>query len=635
MRSGARATLAAALILLVPAIALLVLVLSGAMKEPLSTLPDAGALTRWALPAFRAITNAAATVTIGFLVVAATVLPQNPESPGALGSAGARAATVAAIAGSIWTVAGLMVLTLSYADMAAIDPFGPDVSADSLVFFIGNLSLGQSWAASILLAAAATTGSWLATRTTTVGVCALLALGAVLPLTVTAHGASNHEAAVNLLALHLIGATIWVGGLAAVYSLRRPLGCALPLAVRRSSRLAGWCFTLVLLSGVGGALLRLDGASALTSEYGIILVLKSITLLLLGVAGWAHRMRTIPALERDPYSKSAFFRLAGVELLLMAITVGLATALGRTSPFATLPVESAAESLLGNTEPSPLGPSEWLTQWNLEVIWVPLAVLLAGGYLVAARRWKQSRPPWPSVRTLFWLGGCLALVWATSGAPAAYGRLLPGMHVLEETIVGLAAPVFLALGAPHILLSATMSRRSDGSRGLREWGSIIIRSRVVRLASRPLPALALYAVFLLGYYFTPMLQISLSNNPFRLATMVVALLVGLNMAIALLGTRAPRTGRASRTAPWILAGVAAVHAIAGLALLAGAMQTGDWYVNIQELANFPQTTQRGVAGSILWGGGLAVSLILAFVVLRPGIAPSRLRPPAKPTSVKY
>ena len=617
MRFVARATSAAAVILLIPATALVALFLAGAMNDPPPGLEDPGALTRWGLPAFRAINDAAATITIGFLVVAATVLPQDPKSPGNLGPAGARAVQIAAIAGSVWTVAGTVMLTFSFADAAGTDPFGSGTTQDAVIYFIGNISLGQSMAASVLLAAAATTGSWLATRTTGVGVCSVFALAAVLPLTVTAHGASNHEAAVNLLALHLIGATVWVGGLAATYSLRGSLGDTLAVAVRRYSRLAGWCFTLVLISGVGGGLLRLGDVNALASPYGMLLMLKTAALVLLGGAGWLHRTCTIPVLERDPYRRSAFIRLAGIELVLMAATIGIAVALGRTSPFATNSVQSAAESILGYPAPPGLGPVQWLTQWNLEVVWVPVAILLAIGYRVATRRWNRNRAPWSSLRTLSWLAGCLALAWATSGAPATYGRLMPGMHVLEETMIGLAVPVLLALGAPHLLASATLPRRSDGSRGLREWGSIVIRSRVVRLGSRPLPALGLYVVFLLGYYFTPILQLSLGNNPFRLATMAVALLVGLNFAMALLGMRAKPISKQSTTAAWILAGAATVHAIAGLALMAGAMQAGDWYVNIQSLANFPQSTQQAVAGSILWGGGLAVLLVLAFAVLRP------------------
>ncbi|MCO4254482.1 bifunctional copper resistance protein CopD/cytochrome c oxidase assembly protein [Pseudarthrobacter cellobiosi] len=630
MKPLARTVLPVALLLLVPVTALVALSLAGAMREPLPGLPDAGTLTRWVLPAARAVHDAAATVTIGFLAVAATVLPQDPGTPGSLGRAGARAMLLAAIAGSVWTVAGTVVLTLSYADVAGTDPLGPGASADAVMSFVLDLALGRSLAVNVLLAAAAATGAWLATRTTTAGVCTVLALAALLPLTVTAHGASNHEDAVNLLALHLIGATVWVGGLAAMYFLRRHLNGDLAVAVRRYSRLAGWCFILVLVSGTASALLRLDGPAALGSAYGVLLLLKSAALLLLGAAGWLHRARAIPALERDPHNKAVFARVAGVELVLMAATVGLAVALGRTSPFATSPVRSTAESLLGSALPPGLGPAQWFTQWHPDVVWLPAAVLLAGGYLAAVIRWSRSTGPWPHLRTLSWLLGCAFLAWATSGAPAAYGRLLPGMHVLGEMIIGLTVPVLLLLGGPGILAGGTLPRRSDGSRGLREWAAVFLRSGAVRWICRPVPAVALYAAFVTGYYFTPVLQLSLSNNPFRLAAMAVALCVGLNLAAALLQSAAQRKSTARRIVPWALAAAAAVHAGSGIAVMAGAMQAGDWYVYIQSLWSFSPTAQQRTAGEVLWGSALLPLLALGVAVLGPDSGPQTA--PARPAA---
>lgn len=624
----ARAAFAGALVLLVPLTALFVLNLVGAMEAPSPGLPDPGDLTRWALPASRAVQDAAATVTIGFLAVAATVLPQDPARHGSLGWSASRAMLYAAIAGSVWTVTGAAALTFSFADMAGTDPFGPGASLDALTSFIFDLALGRSLAVNVLLAAAATTGAWLATRTTTAGVCTLLALGALFPLTVTAHGASNHEDAVNLLALHLIGATIWVGGLAAMYVLRHQTGSDLVVSVRRYSRLAGWCFLLVLLSGLWSAVLRLNGADLLGSAYGVLLVLKTAALVLLGFAGWLHRKRTIRALERDPQRQSGFVRLAGAELALMAITVGLAVALGRTSPFPTSPVQSTAESLLGSELPPWLGAAEWLTQWHADVVWAPAVVLLAAGYLAALSRWNRSAGQWPLIRTVSWLLGCVLLAWATSGAPAVYGRLLPGMHVLGEMIIGLTVPVLLLLGRPGILAAATLPRRTDGSRGLREWAAVFLKSRAVLWIARPVPALALYAVFLAGYYFTPVLQLSLSNNPFRLAAMTAALGAGLNLGAALLNSRDRGSGTTGSRAMWVLAAATSLHVAAGLAVMAGGMHGDDWYAYIQSLWNYSATAQHGTAGQVLWGSALVPLLALGAAVLQSSALPLNLLPPS-------
>jgi hypothetical protein len=49
---------------------------------------------------------------------------------------------------------------------------------------------------------------------------------------------------------------------------------------------------------------------------------------MLVVAGWWHRRTTIPELATG--NRAAFRRLAGVELLIMAATVGVAVALSHT-----------------------------------------------------------------------------------------------------------------------------------------------------------------------------------------------------------------------------------------------------------------------------------------------------------------
>ena len=85
-------------------------------------------------------------------------------------------------------------------------------------YFITDLDIMRSLLMSVLLAAVATTGAALATRRTTVGWMAVVALGALLPLALAGHaaGSADHEAAVDSLAFHLVAVTVWAGGLAAL-----------------------------------------------------------------------------------------------------------------------------------------------------------------------------------------------------------------------------------------------------------------------------------------------------------------------------------------------------------------------------------------------------------------------------------
>src|SRR5690606_38879641 len=95
---------------------------------------------------------------------------------------------------------------------------------------------------------------------------------------------------------HLVTATVWVGGLIALVVIRPSLGSHLQVTVRRYSVVAGWCFLLLVGSGLLAAWINMGALAGLASRYGVLLILKTIAAVLLGVAGWWHRHRAIAAL---------------------------------------------------------------------------------------------------------------------------------------------------------------------------------------------------------------------------------------------------------------------------------------------------------------------------------------------------
>ena len=79
---------------------------------------------------------------------------------------------------------------------------------------------------------------------------------AVLGLASHTGGSSDHETSVNAMAVHIVAAATWVGGLGTLVALR-PAGAVASLTVRRWSTIALWCFCAVALSGVVAATTRL------------------------------------------------------------------------------------------------------------------------------------------------------------------------------------------------------------------------------------------------------------------------------------------------------------------------------------------------------------------------------------------
>lgn len=601
-----RGAWAGILLVLVPLTAIAVLAATGAADLPRPGLPDPGAITRWGAPVARALHDAAAALTIGFLVTASVILPHQSQDRPVLGPAAAKAVLYAGSAASVWAVSGTAVVTLAYSDVAGASP--SNITGGDMVQFLTGFDLGRSLGLSAFLALIVATGCWMATRTLTVGLLTVLSLIALTPLTVTAHGASNHQAAVNLLGLHLIGVTIWTGGLAALVVLRGTMGTDFPRMARRYSRIAGWSYVLVLTTGIVGAVLRLTSSSGLEGTYGNLLIAKALAALLLGAAGWYQRRRILTVLASQPMAGRTFARFAGFEVLIMAFTFGLSVALGRTSPFAESAIQSAAESFLGAALPPKPGAIHWLTQWQFDVVWGPAAALLLVWYVSAVRKKAKQGQHWPAARTATWALGCALLLWATSGAPAVYARLMPSMFVTNQVLVGLMVPVLFALSRPGLLSRHTLASRADGSRGIREWLACASELTITRKLAQPVPAAFLYLAFHGTLYFTPLLGPLVSSNAGRLTSTAAALGIGYLLSHSVL-SQPPSAVKVKLVA---LLTVSVFHIAAGISLVTrGNLIGGEWYLLVGELWNIPVVTDQPIAGLVLWGAALPALLALA------------------------
>src|SRR6185436_14668830 len=269
------------------------------------------ALVRYGLPLTRAVHDLAAALTVGLLAVGTWCVPPDRGTPvGEL--TGTRLVMIrrAAIAAAVWLAASLTFVVLTAADLSGIRVTDPGFGW-LLVTFVGQIDLGRALGASALLILVVFTFAITATHVTTAAWGAALSLLAVLPIALAGHSAvgSDHMNAVDSLAIHLVAACLWVGGLAALVLIAGRLGHQLQVVVSRYSRLAGWCFVAVAASGVINALLRLGSLRDLASGYGLLIMGKAAALGVLGLAGLAHRTRTIRQLPARP---RLFLRLAAV-----------------------------------------------------------------------------------------------------------------------------------------------------------------------------------------------------------------------------------------------------------------------------------------------------------------------------------
>jgi putative copper resistance protein D len=603
-------------VLIAPVVAVVVLAATGGADASPPGLPGPDLVTRWGLPAARGVHDVAAALTVGLLVLAAVILPPEPgTSAYVLGTTRTRAVRIAAAAATVWALAGATVLVFTYADLTGTAPFTV-VTGAQILDFAARFDMGRSLAASALLAALAATGSWLATRTTTAAIMAVLALAALLPLALTGHAttAAYHEAAVDAQAVHLVAVTVWVGGLTGLAILRRTLGGRFSAAVARYSTLAGWCFAAVAISGLVSAAARLGGWTGLLSTYGALLAAKTVALGALGAAGWAHRRRILPTLgaadtgaDTGGGTGRGFAHLAGIELTVMAVATGLAVALARTSPAHPLVPsrpQTTAEALLGHPMPDPLGAAQWVTAWRIDTVWAPLAGLAGCAYLVAVIRLRRRGDPWPVGRTISWVAGCLLLIWATSGAPEVYGSVLFSMHMVEHMTVAMAVPILLVLGAPITLALRVLTARRDASRGPREWLLIMVHARLFTLVAHPLVAAGLFIAGLVTFYYSSAFEIALATHTGHVVMTAHFLATGYLFAWVICG---PDPGPRRPPYPFrliLLVATMAFHAFFGVAMMGSVEIIGeDWFAALDRTWGPTLAEDQRRGGALAWGLG--------------------------------
>ncbi len=603
-------------------VALGVLGLNGELTRVQDVLFDPGAVVRVGLPLARAVHDLAAAITVGLLVLAAwCVAPDKAAKTTSsaktdLLTGSRRTMTkMATLTAAIWLVAACTVIVLTASDVSGFRPADPGFGG-VLLSFVSQIDLGRAYGFSALVVVVVANLTITATRVTTLAWAAALSVFALLPLALAGHaaGSANHMNSVDSLALHLVGVSVWVGGLIAVLLMSGRLGDQLTTVVRRYSTLAGWCFVLVAVSGLINAGLRLGSFAALGTAYGALVVGKAVGLGLLGLAGLAHRRMTIARLVDRP---RLFVRIAVVEVLVMGATMGLAVALSRSAPpVPETPTTDRVTSLLGYPEPPPLSVANYFTVYYPEILWLTIAVLLAGLYLAGIRRLGRRGDRWPVLRTVAWLAGCLVLVFVTSGGPAVYAMMHFSTHMIQHMTLMVAVPLLLVFGAPATLAMRALRARTDGSFGPREMMLRLVHSRVLAVLGHPVVASLLFTGSLTVFYYSRLFELALFTHTGHTLMTAHFLLSGYLFVWSLVGID---PGPARPPYPFrlvLLLMTLGFHAFFGISLMAsGTVLAADWWHALGQTDDAALLADQQDGGGIAWAAGDIPSLLLGVALI--------------------
>jgi len=579
-------------------------------------LPTAGQFTELALPAVKAVVDLAAAMTVGWLLGAAWLAPA--QHNGFLDVGGYRSIRAASLAATVWAVGSFALIPLILSDTLG-RPVDESLSAE---WVINGISVLNSVRAALIAAIAALLIAILARAVLHPGwaaVLLVLALVALVPQADSGHSASSgsHDVAVDSMIYHLVGISLWVGGLIAFLGLARQRVDHLDVVARRYSGVALVAFITVAVSGLGNAWLRISYLSDLwTTTYGRLVLLKAGLLIALGVIGYVHRRHTLPAIARG--ERRPLIRLAAVEVLIMAATVGVASALART---ATPPPTGAAPSDLELTLGFPLdGPptlGAMLFDWRFDWLLGTAAIVAAAVYLVAVRRLHRLGVRWPPGRTTAWLIGCAMVLIATSSGLARYAVAQFSLHMIEHMVLGMMAPILLALGGPVTLaLRALPAAGRDGVPGLREGIVSVMHSRFLRFITHPVVVFALFVSSFYALYFTSLFEVMITSHVGHVWMGLHFLTVGYLYYWVIIGVDpGPR-----QLQPFVklamLLGALPFHAFFGLALMnSHSVMAADYFGGLGLPWVTDLVAEQRLGGAIAWGATELPMIIVLIALL--------------------
>ncbi|MEJ2890802.1 cytochrome c oxidase assembly protein [Actinomycetospora aeridis] len=595
-------------------VALALSTLSGAAAFARLGLPDPGPVTVYALPVVRALSQTAAAATIGFLLLAAFFTP--PAATGWLSADGYRAVRVASWSAATWSVAALLMIPLSAAD-AYGRPVSQMLDLRVLTVAVPGIETTTSWALTALLALVTLTVTRVVLGWGAAVVGFAVALAGLLPLALTGHsaGGSDHDVATNSLLLHVIAAALWIGGLVALVTHLVAGGRHPAVAARRFSAVALVCWVVLAVSGLVNALVRITPADLVTSTYGVLVLAKVAALAALGGFGAWHRRRTLPALAAG--DRGAIVRFAGLEVLLMGATMGIAVALGRTPPpAAPEPQPSRIEALVGYAIDRPLTAPGLLTEPRFDLLFGTLALVLDGLYLAGVRRLRARGDAWPVGRTLSWLGGCLVLLVATSSGIGRYAPVMFSVHMGQHMMLNMLVPILLVLGGPVTLLLRALPPAGAGAPpGPREWVLAAVHSPVARVLTHPLVALALFVGSFYVLYFSGLFDLALQSHWAHIAMNIHFLLVGLLFFWPIVGIdpsprQLPPIGRLG-----LLFVAIPLHAFFGIAVMTSATVIGSSFYQQLEMPWIDRLADQTAGGGLAWATGEVPMLVVLIALL--------------------
>uniref|UniRef100_UPI0040494EF4 cytochrome c oxidase assembly protein n=1 Tax=Candidatus Nanopelagicus sp. TaxID=2518620 RepID=UPI0040494EF4 len=326
----------------------------------------------------------------------------------------------------------------------------------------------------------------------------LISLVAITAPVFQSHGSTSgyHGLAIGALVVHVIALSFWVGGLFGLTQLSKANKL---IALPRFSEIALWSAIAVVLTGAATAWTRLDSIQAWQSKYGAVTLLKIFLAITLIGFGALHRRWII----KSDYP--SVFRLITAEILIMISTIFVGSWLSTINPPEREIISSPGLLVTGIEMPEPPTFSRVLLAYDADGLMLGLLIFAVAIYIKGVIILSRRGDNWPVGRTIAFALGISAIDFATSGGLGVYSRFAFSNHMLSHMVLGMIAPIGIVLGAPITLALRTLPiGRNEQERGIRGSFIALLHSKLSKIYTHPVVALAIFNGSLFALYFTPL-----------------------------------------------------------------------------------------------------------------------------------
>lgn len=593
------------------AVLLLALNVGGSWWQPSPTgIPDAGPVIFTLSPIAEYLTALAGILVLANLLVIILFLPT--ESKNLLSPVALKFKRRAALVSLIWSA-----LAIIAAQSLLIKILGASANR----FFSLEIFLTYGWdltvvRALILTAVAALAISitlQLTKRINGVGAATALALIAATFSALTAHaaGISGHALATTSGFFHVLGMSLWLAGLIALYRhLNSPKVIFRKLAVLRFGKLAAIAFVTVVLSGVANSLTRIDQVSQIwSSEYGRLIMAKSVLTITAVLIAQIVRNRLIS-------ESTIAIKILGLEITLLIFVLAIASAAANSAfPKASDSADTLIEQLTGYPEPSPLNWLAAFSTFTPDALTLVVGAAAAAMYVIGVRRLIQRGDNWSHLRTFAWLAGVAAGVFITNTEISRYAMVSMSAHMTQHMTLGMFVPILLVLGAPITLALRALAPAKYDLVGPREWITIVLQSNYSKLITHPLIALTIYSGSIYAVYFSSLMTSMMSSHLGHVIMHIHFVLSGYLFFWLIIGTDfQPRNIGYPFKLLLVFMSIV-IHAVFGLILMQStSLVGGGWFGKVAPIWLSDPIADQQLAGSIAWSFG-ELPMLLVFIAL--------------------